>query len=64
MPKHFLKCDLVKTTPFDKEPFYDIFFAKVKLNNVESNKTKKIKPIDNNGRLKIAARTPRMAIIK
>ncbi|WP_260601792.1 hypothetical protein [Enterococcus faecalis] len=20
MPKHFLKCDLVKTTPFDKEP--------------------------------------------
>ncbi|KAF1300088.1 hypothetical protein BAU16_12645 [Enterococcus sp. JM9B] len=20
MPKHFLKCDLIKTTPFDKEP--------------------------------------------
>ncbi|MDU2134724.1 MAG: hypothetical protein E7E66_08740, partial [Enterococcus faecalis] len=29
MPKHFLKCDLVKTTPFDKEPLFDtnIFYC-------------------------------------
>lgn len=32
MPKHFLKCDLVKTTPFDKEPklmqgsFFNVYF--------------------------------------
>ena len=26
MPKHFLKCDLVKTTPFDKEPLFLIYF--------------------------------------
>ena len=35
MPKHFLKCDLVKTTPFDKEPVKKrgttVFFKKKKI---------------------------------
>jgi len=29
MPKHFLKCDLVKTTPFDKEPKKAASFQKL-----------------------------------